>query len=235
MMCKDRVAVVTGAAGAGVGRSTALTLAREGAKVVVNYRSSAKQAEAVVKHIRSRAGTAVAVQADVFTADGCKALIDAATKQFSQVDICVINPGAGWHPEKPDQLNAAAALQDAHAELAPIYHLLPLLLPGMCQRKWGRIVGVSLAAADSPSYAYNVAKAAQTQARAAAPQVGPQARRAGQRRRAQRDPGHPQPEGGHRAVRPRKGLAAPQGAFAAGHRGRDRVPLLGRGPIRLRV
>jgi NAD(P)-dependent dehydrogenase (short-subunit alcohol dehydrogenase family) len=34
----------------------------------------------------------------------------------------------------------------------------------MCERKWGRIIGVSLADADSPSYAYNVAKAARTRA-----------------------------------------------------------------------
>lgn len=164
MMCKDRVAIVTGAAGAGVGRSTALTLAREGAKVVVNYRNSAKQAEAIVEHICGRGGRAAAVQADVFTAEGCQSLFDATRQQFGGVDVCVINPGAGWHPESPDKLDAAAALQDAQSELAPIYHLLPLLLPGMCERKWGRIIGVSLAHQDSPSYAYNVAKAARSQA-----------------------------------------------------------------------
>jgi 3-oxoacyl-[acyl-carrier protein] reductase len=163
-MCVDRVAIVTGAAGAGVGRSTALTLAREEANVVVNYRSSKKSAEAIVQAIDSRGGDAVAVQADVFTAEGCKALVDAAVKLFGQVDICVINPGAGWHTESPDKLDATAALEDAQAELAPIYHLLPLVLPGMCQRQWGRIIGVSLAGHDSPSYAYNVAKAARSQA-----------------------------------------------------------------------
>jgi len=165
MMCKDRVALVTGAAGKGMGRSIALTLAREGASVVVNYRASADSATAIVEHVASRGGQAVAVQADVSTPDGCRALVEAATNAFGHVDICLVNPGAGWHPEPPEGLDAAAALADAQAELAPIYHLMPLVLPGMFERGWGRIVGVSLRRPfDSPSYAYNVAKAARTHA-----------------------------------------------------------------------
>ena len=163
--CKDKVAVVTGAAGKGMGRSIALTLAREGAKVVVNYRKSRDSAQAIVDHIAARGGQAVAAQADVFTSEGCRSLVKSACDRFGQVDLCVIGPGAGWHPEPPDRLNASAALEDAHAELAPIYHLLPLVLPGMYERKWGRIIGISLLPPfDSPAYAYNVAKAARTRA-----------------------------------------------------------------------
>ena len=164
MTCQDKVAIVTGGAGGGMGRSIALTLAREGAKVVVNYRASKKMANRVVSHITSSGGEAIAVGADVFTAEGCKKLVDVAVEKFSRVDICIINPGAGWHPEPPDSLDSAAALDDAHAELAPIYHLAPLVLPEMYERQWGRIVGISLLHADSPSYAYNVAKAARTEA-----------------------------------------------------------------------
>ena len=69
MKCRGRVAVVTGAAGQGMGRSIALTLAREGARVVVNYRSSQENAEAIVEHILARDGEATAVQADVFEAN----------------------------------------------------------------------------------------------------------------------------------------------------------------------
>ena len=148
-----------------MGRSIALTLAREGAKVVVNYRSSEEMAKSVVDHITGCGGEAMAVQADVFTAEGCKKLVDAAVEKFSRVDICIINPGAGWHPEPPDKLDPAGALDDAQAELAPIYHLAPLVLGGMYERKWGRIIGLSLVRPfHSPAYAYNVAKAARTHA-----------------------------------------------------------------------
>jgi NAD(P)-dependent dehydrogenase (short-subunit alcohol dehydrogenase family) len=164
--CVDRVAIVTGAAGAGVGRSAALTLGREGANVVINHRRPETQCSAkdIGAYIKGRGGQALVVQADVFTAEGCHKLVDEAVRAFGRVDICVINPGAGWHPESPDKLDATAALADAQAELAPIYHLLPLVLPGMCQREWGRIIGISLAYHDSPSYAYNIAKAARSQA-----------------------------------------------------------------------
>ena len=63
MLCKDKVAIVTGAAGKGMGQSIALTLGREGAKVVVNYRKSEEMAKAVVEHIVSKNGEAIAVQA----------------------------------------------------------------------------------------------------------------------------------------------------------------------------
>ncbi len=164
MTCKDKVAIVTGAAGKGMGRSIALTLGREGAKVVVNYRTSENMACSVVGHITASGGEALAVQADVFTAEGCRNLIDAAVEKFGQVDICIINPGAGWHPEPIDKLDPAAALDDAQAELSPIFHLAPLVLPGMYERNWGRLVGLSLSRDfPSPAHSYNVAKAARTQ------------------------------------------------------------------------
>jgi len=165
MMCKDKVAIVTGAAGAGMGRSIALTLAREGAKVVVNYRASEENAKAIVKHIESRGGRAMAVKADVFEGDECERLVNATIEKFAQVDICIIGPGGGWHPESLDKLDSSAALSDVNKELAPIYHLMPLVLPGMYQRKWGRLIAIALAPPyASPAYAYNVGKAARAHA-----------------------------------------------------------------------
>jgi NAD(P)-dependent dehydrogenase (short-subunit alcohol dehydrogenase family) len=148
-----------------MGRSIALTLAREGAGIVVNYRRSVDSARAIVEHILARGGEAMAVQADVFEADGCGRLVEETAARFGRVDICLIGPGAGWHPEPPHQVDAAGALQDVRQELAPIYHLLPLVLPGMYERRWGRVIALSLEPGyGSPAYAYNVAKAARTQA-----------------------------------------------------------------------
>jgi NAD(P)-dependent dehydrogenase (short-subunit alcohol dehydrogenase family) len=165
MTCRDKVAIVTGAAGNGMGRSIALTLAREGAKVVVNYRASQASAEAIVAHIARQGGNAIAVQADVFTADGCKRLVDATVAQYGQVDICIVGPGGGWHPESPDRLDPAAGLEDLHRETAPLLYLMPLVLPGMYERRWGRIIALALHPTKvSPAYAYNIGKAARTQA-----------------------------------------------------------------------
>jgi len=50
-MSEGKVAIVTGAAGSGMGRSIALTLAREGACVVVNYCTSEASAQAIVDHL----------------------------------------------------------------------------------------------------------------------------------------------------------------------------------------
>ena len=165
MLCEDKVAVVTGAAGKGMGRSIALTLAREGAKVVVNYHTSEEEARAIVGHIVSSGSDAIAVQADIFEAEGCKELIDRTTERFGRIDICIVNPGGGWHPQPIDKLDAAASIEDIHHEVAPLFHLMPLVLPGMYARRWGRIIGISAnSTMQSPSYSYNVGKAARTHA-----------------------------------------------------------------------
>jgi 3-oxoacyl-[acyl-carrier protein] reductase len=66
MSCTGKVALVTGAAGSGLGRSIALTLAQEGARVVINYRTSEASAQEIVECIAQRGGEAIAVAADVF-------------------------------------------------------------------------------------------------------------------------------------------------------------------------
>jgi acetoacetyl-CoA reductase len=165
MELKDKIALVTGSAGNGMGRSIALTLAREGAKVAINYRTSKDNAQAIVNYIKSRNGDVIAVEADVFEADGCKNLVDTTVEHFSRIDICVINPGAAWHPEPVNKLNSSTAIEDVQHEVAPFFHLMPLVLPQMYERRWGRIIGISLLPPyGSPAYSYNVGKAARTQA-----------------------------------------------------------------------
>ena len=87
---QGRVAVVTGSA-RNIGRAIAHALAEAGAAVVVNARSSASEAEAVVQEIRNRGGQAVAKIADVGQPEQAASLIDAAVQAFGRLDILVNN------------------------------------------------------------------------------------------------------------------------------------------------
>lgn len=88
-----QVALVTGAAKR-IGRSIALRLAAEGAAVVVNYRGSKQEAEAVVREIQAGGGKAAAMQADVSRRAEVAQLFAAVDAEFGRLDILVNNAGA---------------------------------------------------------------------------------------------------------------------------------------------
>lgn len=89
---REQVAIVTGAS-RGIGRASALALAAEGAKVVVNYASSSEAATQLVEEITAMGGEAIAVKADVSQADQVDALIDATINQWKRIDVLVNNAG----------------------------------------------------------------------------------------------------------------------------------------------
>ena len=89
---QGKVALITGGS-RGIGRAICLELASRGAKVVVNYNSSAEAANDVVSAIDAGGGAAFAVQADVGAADNVDALFKSAMAEFKTIDILVNNAG----------------------------------------------------------------------------------------------------------------------------------------------
>jgi NAD(P)-dependent dehydrogenase (short-subunit alcohol dehydrogenase family) len=94
-----KVAVVAGA-GMGLGRATALTLAREGAQVVVAARRS-DRVEAIARQVEQAGGSVVAVTADVSSRDDCRRLAEITRTTFGAIDILVANAA---HPGRTGPL-----------------------------------------------------------------------------------------------------------------------------------
>lgn len=86
------MALVTGA-GRRIGRVIALTLARAGANVVVNYHCSASGARSTAREIRSLGVEALAIEADVSKAPEVRAMFRAADRKFGRLDILINNAG----------------------------------------------------------------------------------------------------------------------------------------------
>ncbi len=92
MKLTGKVAIVTGAS-RGIGRAVALELAKNGAKVVVNYAGNESLAVAVVNEIKLIGSDAIAVQCDVTNADAVTRMIETAIEKFGSCDILVNNAG----------------------------------------------------------------------------------------------------------------------------------------------
>jgi len=92
MEIAGRAAIVTGG-GTGCGAATALRLAEQGADVLVNYSRSADAAEAVAERARKHGVRALAFRADVAADADCRAMVDAAVREFGRLDILVNNAG----------------------------------------------------------------------------------------------------------------------------------------------
>ncbi len=140
-MLDGRVALVTGA-GRGIGRATALALARAGAHVAVSYYTSIDGAEAAVGEISGLGRRAVAVPADV--ADGAQvtAMVEAALREMGRIDILVNNAGIASQAATAD-LTEAEWDRVVDVNLKGAFLCARAVLPTMMAQHWGRIINIS--------------------------------------------------------------------------------------------
>lgn len=137
--CEGRVALITGSS-RGIGRALALTLAVQGASIVINYKKNADLADKTRDEIERAGGKAVTVQADVEQPEDIDRLFDEAGKAYGRLDFFVCNAAASAFKAikdiKPHHLDRSFAM-NVRAFVLGAQHAVRLMDDG------GRIVALS--------------------------------------------------------------------------------------------
>ena len=141
-----KVAIVS-AAGRGIGRGIAVSLAEAGATVIVNSYSP-DTTESTVEEITTAGGTARAMSGDITNPDLMLAVTEATIEEFGQIDILVNNVGAGSKtPAAPPKhhLGNIEALWTTlyHQNLLPVVLMTETVVPHMRKRQYGKIINIS--------------------------------------------------------------------------------------------
>jgi len=136
MKLKNKVAIVTGA-GQGIGRGIALSLAKEGAKVVVT--DITDKIHNVVKEIESQA---IAIKMDVSKRNQTEEMVKKTLKKFGRIDILVNN--AGIYPFK-SLLEMKEEDWDhvMNVNLKGVFNCTKAVLPAMTKQKYGKIINIT--------------------------------------------------------------------------------------------
>ncbi len=147
MKFKNQVAIVTGA-GRGIGSSIAINLAKEGAKVVVNYHKSLEGAKRVTKEIERLGQKAIAFRADVSKSDEVNRMVKTALATFGRIDILVNN--AGIAPFVPFlELSEEVWDKTIDTNLKGTFFCSQAVAKVMLKQKGGKIINITSVGAEA--------------------------------------------------------------------------------------
>jgi NAD(P)-dependent dehydrogenase (short-subunit alcohol dehydrogenase family) len=140
---EGKTAIITGA-GSGFGRAAAVLFAREGARIVVAD-INGETADATAEMITSAGGEAVAVAADVSSADTAKLLVDTAASRFGHLDVLVNNAGINQAPSPTQTWDVPEETWDRiiRVNLRSVYVCCRAAVPAMRAAGRGSIVNVA--------------------------------------------------------------------------------------------
>ncbi|MEO3946861.1 SDR family oxidoreductase [Gorillibacterium sp. CAU 1737] len=161
-MSVQRVALITGSA-RGLGKRTALTLAASGYAIGINYRHSAGEAELLRREIEETYGVPCScVQADISRPSDVSRLVEETVGKLGTIGVLINNAGPYIHERrlfaeyKPEEIRYLIA-----GNLGSVMELDALVLPGMREKGWGRIIHFGFGrAAEAPAWVHRAVYAA---------------------------------------------------------------------------
>ncbi len=146
-----KVAIITGGAG-GIGRAICETLAGEGYSIVVNYLNSRNRAEALVQELNTlepNKTRAVAVQADVSSAEGCAQLVEVAQRHFGGVSALVNAASPRIVTKSLAELRWSDVQQHLDIQVKSAFLGIQAVAPVMAASGRGRIVSITSESIDA--------------------------------------------------------------------------------------
>ncbi len=157
MQISEQIVLVTGGA-RGLGQSLVRAFVAQGAQVVINYRNSREQAEALATELGERT---LAVQADVTDAAQVQALFESAARHFGSPVTTVVNNALadfsfnGDARPKPDTITWADFAQQFEGSIRGALNTVQAALPGMRTAHFGRIINVGTNLFQNPVVPYH--------------------------------------------------------------------------------
>ena len=139
MEFKGKTAIVTGG-GRDIGRACAMTLAKAGAHVAINYHASSAGADSAVAEITAMGGTAFAIQGDLTNEADVTALVDRAASELGGVDILVNNAGGLVERKRIEEMDLAHWHTVMNLNLTSIFLMIKASLTHM---KSGAIINIA--------------------------------------------------------------------------------------------
>jgi 3-oxoacyl-[acyl-carrier protein] reductase len=142
MRLKDRVSLITGAS-RGIGREIALTFAKEGSDVILNYSKSKDKGNEVANEIIKIGRRAISLQTNVGDRNEVEEMVNKAIKEFGRIDILVNNAGIMWRT--PNILEATKEEWETvlRVNLLGTYYCVQAIAPQMIDKRYGKIINIS--------------------------------------------------------------------------------------------
>lgn len=161
MRLSDKVALVTGSS-RGIGSAIAKGLAKEGAKVVINYVKNEDRARQTLEEIKCLGGEAIIVQADISKENDVLHLVEEANRAFGKIDILVSNAAASLTNNPFLDTEWEEVLKEMEVSVKGPFLVYQAVVPGMIERKWGRLINIGSGHYFAPQrihYGYWISKA----------------------------------------------------------------------------
>ncbi|MCI9433848.1 MAG: SDR family oxidoreductase [Bacilli bacterium] len=154
MNFQNKVVLVTGSS-RGIGRSIAVKFAKEGANVIINYRSNENEAKAITEIISSYNNNCMCIKADVSKEQDVKKMIDAIIEKYGHIDILVNNAGIAIDTDFQDR-HVKDWQETLNTNLIGVFLTSKYAGKYMLENKYGKIINISSTNGIDTLYPYSI-------------------------------------------------------------------------------